>query len=152
MSDEGLEWLGQILADVQLGQFLVPIRDDLQVTRLEHFDFVKTEDLENIGLSKPGTCNYSFFTTFCTGNILTAQNNIIGARRLLEAIKKRRTQQKKRNLINKLIPVTSKTQTSKRSEGNISVSDFTSCLIQESNISLSIKLGDGSFGVVRRGK
>lgn len=54
MSDEGLEWLGQILADVQLGQFLVPIRDDLQVTRLEHFDFVKTEDLENIGLSKPG--------------------------------------------------------------------------------------------------
>ncbi|KAJ8947003.1 hypothetical protein NQ318_019084 [Aromia moschata] len=127
MSEEGIEWLGHILADVQLGQFLVPIRDDLQITRLEHFDYVKPEDLENIGLSRPG------------------------ARRLLEAVKKKRVQQKKRSLINKLIPVANKTGTSKRND-DISISDFTSCLIQESNISLSIKLGDGSFGVVRRGE
>ncbi|KAJ8918631.1 hypothetical protein NQ315_013137, partial [Exocentrus adspersus] len=126
MSDEGLEWLGQILSDVQLGNFLIPIRDDLQITRLEHFDYVKTEDLENIGLSRPG------------------------ARRLLEAVKKKRAQQKKRNLISKLIPVTNKSQTIKRNDENLAISDFTSCLIQESNISLSVKLGDGSFGVVRR--
>lgn len=55
MSEEGIEWLKDILQDVQLIQFLVRIRDDLQITRLEHFDFVKAEDLENIGLSKPGT-------------------------------------------------------------------------------------------------
>ncbi|ERL87539.1 hypothetical protein D910_04930 [Dendroctonus ponderosae] len=53
MAEDGIEWLKEILLDVQLGQFLVPLRDDLLVTRLEHFEFVKPEDLENIGLSKP---------------------------------------------------------------------------------------------------
>ncbi|CAH1980281.1 unnamed protein product [Acanthoscelides obtectus] len=128
MSEEGLDWLGNILVEVQLNQFLVPIRDDLQITRLEHFDFVKPEDLESIGISKPG------------------------ARRLLEAVKKKRAQQKKKNLINKLIPVSNKTTGTKKNEDSMFISDFTSCLIQESNISLSVKLGDGSFGVVRRGE
>ncbi|KAG5869453.1 hypothetical protein JTB14_027316 [Gonioctena quinquepunctata] len=129
MSEEGLEWLGIILSEVQLSQFLVPIRDDLQVSRLEHFDFVKPEDLEKIGLSRPG------------------------ARRLLEAIKKKRAQQKKRNLINRLIPVSNKNSANKKqNEDCITISDFTSCLIQENNITLSVKLGDGSFGVVRRGE
>lgn len=54
MSDEGIEWLCDVLQNVQLGQFLAPIRDDLQVTRLEHFDYVQAQDLEKIGLSKPG--------------------------------------------------------------------------------------------------
>lgn len=54
MAEDGIDWLKDVLVDVQLTQFLVPLRDDLQVTRLEHFDFVKAEDLENIGLSKPG--------------------------------------------------------------------------------------------------
>ncbi|CAH0554680.1 unnamed protein product [Brassicogethes aeneus] len=127
MSDEGIEWLRDILQDVQLIQFLVPIRDDLQITRLEHFDHVKPEDLENIGLSRPG------------------------ARRLLEAAKKKRAQQKKRNLINKLIPV-NRNGTSKRNDDNLSLSDFTSCLIEKNHITLSVKLGDGSFGVVKRGE
>lgn len=128
MEQDGIEWLNDILVDVQLSQFLVPLRDDLQVTRLEHFDYVKPEDLENIGLSKPG------------------------ARRLLEAVKKKRAQQKKKNLINKLIPVASKTNTNKKFEDSFAINNFTSCLIQESNISLGIKLGDGSFGVVKRGE
>lgn len=54
MAEDGIEWLKEILVDVQLTQFLVPLRDDLLVTRLEHFEFVKPEDLENVGLSKPG--------------------------------------------------------------------------------------------------
>ncbi|XP_056635577.1 activated Cdc42 kinase Ack isoform X1 [Diorhabda sublineata] len=127
MSEEGLDWLGNILSEVQLSQFLVPIRDDLQISRLEHFDFATPEDLENIGLSKPG------------------------ARRLLEAVKKKRTQQKKRNLINKFIPASNKNHTNKKHDEMV-ITDFTSCLIQESHITLSVKLGDGSFGVVRRGE
>ncbi|CAG9859957.1 unnamed protein product [Phyllotreta striolata] len=127
MSEEGLDWLQSILTEVQLSQFLVPIRDDLQISRLEHFDYVTTEDLENIGLSRPG------------------------ARRLLEAIKKKRAHQKKKNLINKFIPVSNKNHTSKKHEEAI-ITDFTSCLIQEANLTLSVKLGDGSFGVVRRGE
>lgn len=54
MSEDSTEWLYDLLQDVQLMQFLVPIRDDLQITRLEHFDYVRPEDLEKIGLSKPG--------------------------------------------------------------------------------------------------
>lgn len=54
MSEEGLNWLYELLQDVQLSQFLASIRDDLQITRLEHFDYVKPEDLEKVGLSKPG--------------------------------------------------------------------------------------------------
>lgn len=62
MAEDGIDWLKDVLVDVQLTQFLVPLRDDLQVTRLEHFDFVKAEDLENIGLSKPGQFLVKFVT------------------------------------------------------------------------------------------
>lgn len=55
MNEEtGIEWLCEILRETQLTQFLAAIRDDLQITRLEHFDYAKAEDLEKIGLSKPG--------------------------------------------------------------------------------------------------
>lgn len=56
--DESIEWLYELLEDVQLKQFLTAIKDDLQITRLEHFEFVKTEDLEKIGLSKPGKIKF----------------------------------------------------------------------------------------------
>ena len=64
MSEGSTEWLHEVLQDVQLLQFLAPIRDDLQVTRLEHFDYVKPEDLEKIGLSKPGN-NIKLFIFEC---------------------------------------------------------------------------------------
>lgn len=47
------EWLHQILSEVQLEQFFTKLKDELQVTRIEHFEFVKTEDLERIGMSRP---------------------------------------------------------------------------------------------------
>lgn len=77
--------------------------------------------------------------------------NILGARRLLDAVKKRRAQQRKRNLLNKLIPAAGKQTVSKKQGNEDIVSNFLTCLIQEKDITLSIKLGDGSFGVVRRG-
>ncbi|KAK4875251.1 hypothetical protein RN001_011673 [Aquatica leii] len=127
MSEEGLEWLFEILLDVQLSQFLAPIRDDLQITRLEHFDYVQPQDLEKIGLSKPG------------------------ARRLLDAIKKKKAQQWKKNILTKLIPTGSK-QTNTKKNVSDGISSGLTCLIQEKDVTLSIKLGDGSFGVVRRGE
>ncbi|KAF5279161.1 hypothetical protein FQR65_LT03407 [Abscondita terminalis] len=126
MSEEGLEWLYEVLQDVQLGQFLAPIRDDLQITRLEHFDYVQPQDLEKIGLSKPG------------------------ARRLLDAVKKKKAQQWKKILM-KLMPTGSK-QTSNKKNASEGISSSLTCLIQEKDVTLSIKLGDGSFGVVRRGE
>lgn len=40
--------------DVQLQQYFLRIRDELNVTRLSHFDYVKNEDLEKIGMGRPG--------------------------------------------------------------------------------------------------
>ncbi|XP_031350271.1 activated CDC42 kinase 1 [Photinus pyralis] len=126
MSEEGLQWLYEVLESVQLLQFLASIRDDLQITRLEHFDYVQPQDLEKIGLSKPG------------------------ARRLLDAIKKRKAQQWKKNILTKFMPSGSKPLASKKQVDSLSSS--LTCLIQEKDVTLSIKLGDGSFGVVRRGE
>ncbi|KAJ8357047.1 hypothetical protein SKAU_G00198410 [Synaphobranchus kaupii] len=53
-SDEGTEWLLELLMEVQLQQYFLRIRDDLNVTRLSHFDYVKNEDLEKIGMGRPG--------------------------------------------------------------------------------------------------
>lgn len=53
-SDEGTEWLLELLTEVQLQQYFLRIRDDLNVTRLSHFDYVKNEDLEKIGMGRPG--------------------------------------------------------------------------------------------------
>nr|CAD7454807.1 unnamed protein product [Timema tahoe] len=132
-ADEGgIEWLYELLQDVQLEQFFTRIRDDLQVTRLGHFDYVQAEDLEKIGMGKPGI------------------------RRLLEAVKKRKAQLWKKSILTRLIPVGTTSKQNTNASKKISTADSLSagltCLIQEKDISLSVKLGDGSFGVVRRGE
>lgn len=76
--DDGTEWLYDLLQDVQLEQFIAKIRDSLQITRLNHFDFVLPEDLEKVGISKPGV------------------------RRLLDAVKKQKSATWRKNLMNKV--------------------------------------------------
>lgn len=66
------------------------------------------------------------------------------ARRLMEAVKKRKTQQWKRNLINKIIPVPSNSKQNsnigndtfgrKVSESNVSSINSLTCLIQAKDI------------------
>ena len=125
------EWLEDLLKEVQLEQFLERIRDELQVTRLAHFDYVQAEDLERCGLGKPAI------------------------RRLMEAVRKKKAQQWRKNILSKLIgggkqPSSKKSSngTSKEKQQNTQLT----CLIHEKDITLGIKLGDGSFGVVRRGE
>lgn len=128
------EWLEELLRDVQLEQFYARIRDELQVTRLAHFDYVHADDLERLGLGKPAV------------------------RRLLEAVKKRKTQQWRRNILSKLIGggkqqvVVKKSTTNETTANGAQTSSHLSCLIHEKDLTLGIKLGDGSFGVVRRGE
>lgn len=113
MSDEGIEWLYDLLQDVQLTQFLAPIRDDLQITRLDHFDYVQPEDLEKVGLSKPGI------------------------RRLLDSVKKRKAQQWKRNILARIMPTTGKQTGSKKGGGNEDgMATSLTCLIQEKDVKL----------------
>ncbi|XP_047111366.1 activated Cdc42 kinase Ack isoform X1 [Schistocerca piceifrons] len=129
-SEDGIEWLYELLQDVQLEQFASRIRDDLQVTRLSHFDYVRTEDLEKIGMGKPGI------------------------RRLLEAVKKRKAAQWKRNLLARLGAAAGSGGGGggSRRGGEDSAPLHLTCLIREKDVSLMSKLGDGSFGVVRRGE
>lgn len=47
-------WLLRLLRDIQLAQFYRPILEELNVTRPEHFDFVRPEDLDGIGMGRPG--------------------------------------------------------------------------------------------------
>ncbi|TNM98007.1 hypothetical protein fugu_014253 [Takifugu bimaculatus] len=62
--EEGTDWLLELLLEVQLQQYFLRIRDDLNVTRLSHFDYVKNEDLEKIGMGRPDACRSldTFFT------------------------------------------------------------------------------------------
>ncbi|XP_056599824.1 tyrosine kinase, non-receptor, 2b isoform X3 [Triplophysa dalaica] len=138
--EEGTEWLLELLMEVQLQQFLLRIRDELNVTRLSHFDYVKNEDLEKIGMGRPGQ------------------------RRLWEAVKRRKTMCKRKSWMSKVF-------SGKRPEGEFNpqpASTFRkpsptpppldgqqqalTCLISEKDLALFEKLGDGSFGVVKRGE
>uniref|UniRef100_A0AAR2JCC2 Activated CDC42 kinase 1 n=1 Tax=Pygocentrus nattereri TaxID=42514 RepID=A0AAR2JCC2_PYGNA len=138
-SDEaGTEWLMELLTDVQLQQYFLRIRDDLNVTRLSHFDYVKNEDLEKIGMGRPGQ------------------------RRLWEAVKRRRAMCKRKSWMSKVFTgkrpeSDSQTNAVFRSlspnpdQGEGQPSALT-CLISDRDLTLFEKLGDGSFGVVKRGE
>uniref|UniRef100_A0A8C7M7S8 Activated CDC42 kinase 1 n=1 Tax=Oncorhynchus kisutch TaxID=8019 RepID=A0A8C7M7S8_ONCKI len=143
MTEEGTEWLVDLLTDVQLQQYFLRIRDELNVTRLSHFDYVKNEDLEKIGMGRPGQ------------------------RRLWEAVKRRRALYKRKSWMSKVFP-------GKRTDSdldpqqlrgalpNLKTPGLTpssdgmgaalTCLIREAELQLCERLGDGTFGVVRRGE
>ncbi|XP_060756795.1 activated CDC42 kinase 1 [Neoarius graeffei] len=138
-SDEGTEWLMELLTDVQLQQYFLRIRDELNVTRLSHFDYVKTEDLEKIGMGRPGQ------------------------RRLWEAVKRRRAMCKRKSWMKVFTGKRPETETqtgvtfedlspcSIRAEpqGESQPAALT-CLISDRDLTLLEKLGDGSFGVVKK--
>ncbi|XP_032439440.1 non-receptor tyrosine-protein kinase TNK1 [Xiphophorus hellerii] len=125
LMDQDTQWLHQLLAEVQLEKFYVRVRDGLNITRVEHFNYVKESDLEHIGISKPAQ------------------------RRLWEALKRYKTTARlRRNMLNKRDggeqsgpagPVQPQERTAPR-------------LIQDSELILGEKLGSGSFGVVKRGE
>lgn len=54
LMDQDTQWLYHLLAEVQLEKFYLRVRDGLNITRIEHFAYVKESDLEQIGISKPG--------------------------------------------------------------------------------------------------
>nr|XP_057925175.1 tyrosine kinase, non-receptor, 2b isoform X5 [Doryrhamphus excisus] len=157
--EEGTEWLLELLIEVQLQQYFLRIRDDLNVTRLSHFDYVKNEDLEKIGMGRPGQ------------------------RRLWEAVKRRKAMCKRKSWMSKVFsgkrldgadfsqqgqPASSFRKMSPipplgLMEGVLATQppggapldgqqQALTCLIPEKDLVLLEKLGDGSFGVVKRGE
>ncbi|VTJ72917.1 Hypothetical predicted protein [Marmota monax] len=141
--EEGTGWLLELLSEVQLQQYFLRLRDDLNVTRLSHFEYVKNEDLEKIGMGRPGQ------------------------RRLWEAVKRRKAMCKRKSWMSKVFsgkrleaefpPHHSQSTFRKPSPtpgGPVGEGPLQSltCLIGEKDLRLLEKLGDGSFGVVRRGE
>uniref|UniRef100_A0A3B3B4Y1 Tyrosine kinase non receptor 2 n=1 Tax=Oryzias melastigma TaxID=30732 RepID=A0A3B3B4Y1_ORYME len=128
--EEGTEWLLELLTDVQLQQYFLRIRDELNVTRLSHFDYVKNEDLEKIGMGRPGQ------------------------RRLWEAVKRRRALYKRKSWMSKVKKLSTFPAAAASSAGAAGSEPGASltCLIREPELQLFERLGDGTFGVVRRGE
>eukprot|EP00064_Thunnus_orientalis_P006116 superscaffoldBa00000622_g6131 len=131
--DQDTQWLYQLLAEVQLEKFYLRVRDGLNITRIEHFAYVKEADLEQIGISKPGQ------------------------RRLWDALKRYKTTSRPRSWIPKVLSGRGPDGGEQWSGGNPAQSQDGSsralpCLIQDNELVLGEKLGSGSFGVVRRGE
>lgn len=72
--EEGTEWLLELLMEVQLQQYFLRIRDELNVTRLSHFDYVKNEDLEKIGMGRPGESNQGVLLVALSQIILSTRH------------------------------------------------------------------------------
>ncbi|XP_008059094.2 non-receptor tyrosine-protein kinase TNK1 isoform X1 [Carlito syrichta] len=125
-------WLLRLLRDIQLAQFYRPILEELNVTRPEHFDFVKPEDLDGIGMGRPAQ------------------------RRLAEALKRHRSGLKSKNWVYKILggfapeqkeltPPSDSPLCLPEPEGGLK------CLIPEDAVCRGELLGSGCFGVVHRG-
>lgn len=132
MEEEGQEWLYELLTEVQLEQFFTKLRDDLQVFRLSHFDYVKVEDLEKIGMGKPAI------------------------RRLLDATKRKKATLRKKGILEKILPKGHEKSLNKKDllpsqRFSGYMEQALTCLISESSLIMYGKLGNGSFGVVKKG-
>lgn len=132
LMDQDTQWLYQLLAEVQLEKFYLRVRDGLNITRIEHFAYVKESDLEHIGISKPAQ------------------------RRLWEALKRYKTNSRSRSWMAKVFNNRSlegdQCSGGSPAQNQDSSSRALPSLIQDSELILGEKLGSGSFGVVKRGE
>ncbi|XP_059236222.1 non-receptor tyrosine-protein kinase TNK1 isoform X1 [Mustela nigripes] len=125
-------WLLRLLRDIQLAQFYRPILEELTVTRPEHFDFVRPEDLDGIGMGRPAQ------------------------RRLTEALKKHRSGLKSKNWVYKILGGLAPEQkdTTSVPDSPLSLPEpegGLKCLIPDGAVCRGELLGSGCFGVVHRG-
>uniref|UniRef100_A0A8C9KIJ8 non-specific protein-tyrosine kinase n=1 Tax=Panthera tigris altaica TaxID=74533 RepID=A0A8C9KIJ8_PANTA len=126
-------WLLRLLRDIQLAQFYRPILEELNVTRPEHFDFVKPEDLDGIGMGRPAQ------------------------RRLAEALKRHRSGLKSKNWVYKILGgfVPEQKETTPPSDSPLlslpEPEGGLKCLIPDGAVCRGELLGSGCFGVVHRG-
>lgn len=133
LMDQDTQWLYQLLAEVQLEKFYIRVRDGLNITRIEHFTYVKEADLEQIGISKPAQ------------------------RRLWDALKRYKTNSRSRPWMPKVFGSRGPDGGEQWSgnvpaQGQEGSSRALPSLIQDSELVLGEKLGSGSFGVVKKGE
>eukprot|EP00069_Balaena_mysticetus_P015342 bmy_01753T0 len=132
LHEAGSLWLLRLLQDIQLAQFYRPILEELNVTRPEHFDFVRPEDLDGVGMGRPAQ------------------------RRLAEALKRHRSGLKSKNWVYKMLggfaPGQKETTPPSDSLPSLPEPDGgLKCLIPDRAVCTGERLGSGCFGVVHRG-
>ncbi|XP_036077917.1 non-receptor tyrosine-protein kinase TNK1 isoform X2 [Rousettus aegyptiacus] len=130
LPEAGSLWLLRLLRDIQLAQFYRPILEELNVTRPEHFEFVRPEDLDSIGMGRPAQ------------------------RRLAEALKRHRSGHKPKNWVYKILGGFAPEQTTPSSDSPQSLPEpegGLKCLIPDGAVCRGELLGSGCFGVVHRG-
>nr|XP_030718094.1 non-receptor tyrosine-protein kinase TNK1 isoform X6 [Globicephala melas] len=132
LHEAGSLWLLRLLQDIQLAQFYRPILEELNVTRPEHFDFVRPEDLDGVGMGRPAQ------------------------RRLAEALKRHRSGLKSKNWVYKILggfaPGQKETTPPSDSLPSLPEPDGgLKCLIPDRAVCRGELLGSGCFGVVHRG-
>ncbi|KAJ8783760.1 hypothetical protein J1605_008803 [Eschrichtius robustus] len=132
LHEAGSLWLLRLLQDIQLAQFYRPILEELNVTRPEHFDFVRPEDLDGVGMGRPAQ------------------------RRLAEALKRHRSGLKSKNWVYKILggfaPGQKETTPPSDSLPSLPEPDGgLKCLIPDQAVCRGELLGSGCFGVVHRG-
>ncbi|XP_068444326.1 non-receptor tyrosine-protein kinase TNK1 [Clinocottus analis] len=134
LMDKDTQWLYHLLVEVQLEKFYLRVRDGLNITRTEHFNYVKESDLEQIGISKPAQ------------------------RRLWDALKRYKTNTRARSSWASKAAGGRDRDGGEQCSGGVPAqgqeagSRALPCLIQDSELILGEKLGSGSFGVVKRGE
>ncbi|XP_018526963.1 non-receptor tyrosine-protein kinase TNK1 [Lates calcarifer] len=128
LMDQDTQWLYHLLAEVQLEKFYLRVRDGLNITRIEHFAYVKEADLEQIGISKPAQ------------------------RRLWDALKRQKTNSRSRPWTKVFSGRGTDGGEQWSGQAQEGVSRALPSLIQDSELVLGEKLGSGSFGVVKRGE
>ncbi|XP_068569377.1 non-receptor tyrosine-protein kinase TNK1 [Cebidichthys violaceus] len=132
LMDQDTQWLYHLLAEVQLEKFYLRVRDGLNISRAEHFNYVKESDLEQIGISKPAQ------------------------RRLWDALKRYKINSRARSGMPKTASGRDRDGGEQWSggpaQGQEGASRALPSLIQDSELILGEKLGSGSFGVVKRGE
>lgn len=143
------DWLVEVLDEVGLQQFCPKLTNDLQLTKLSHFDFVSENDLVQLGMSKPA------------------------AKRLLAAIKKRKSfvTVLKNKIVNKLIPASNSSNTPLRNRNDDDLlfesandknpgtstdgkNDYRrlTCLINSQDLQINEVIGHGVHGFVKKGE
>lgn len=143
------DWLDEVLEEVGLKQFSPKLTNDLQLTKISHFDFVTEEDLINLGMSRPA------------------------AKRLLAAMRKRKSfvTALKNKIVNKLIPASNSISGSKNikpshealgnhlanghgSNAPDTGTEFSrlTCLINSQDVQIKEDIGHGVHGFVKKGE
>lgn len=121
-----------ILKEEKLEEFYIPLRDELQLYSLSHFDFVCVEDLEKIGISRPA------------------------GRRLLNSIREKRKALKITNYFHRFLqplkPLVQRSQLDKQDKVVSKLQPSQYYYIPDSDITMVEQLGMGSFGVVWKAK